>query len=65
MALLAAGDLRNARSAMLKQALAAEPNNPAFKLEYADVLVLHRRSRSGDAACSRRCRKVPKGATAR
>jgi putative thioredoxin len=26
--------------AMLKQALAAEPNNPAFKLEYADVLLI-------------------------
>ncbi len=39
---LAAGDYPSAL-AMLKQALAAEPNNPAFKLEYADVLV-----RSGD-----------------
>ncbi len=36
--LLAARDYRSAL-AMLKQALAAEPNNPAFKLEYADVLV--------------------------
>ena len=36
---LAAGDYA-AALAMLKQALAAEPNNPAFKLEYADVLVL-------------------------
>jgi putative thioredoxin len=37
---LAAGDLDSALS-MLKQALAAEPNNPAFKLEYADVLIQH------------------------
>ncbi len=36
---LASGDYANALT-MLKQALAAEPNNPAFKLEYADVLVL-------------------------
>jgi hypothetical protein len=35
-----AGDLDSAL-AMLKQALAAEPNNPAFKLEYADVLIQH------------------------
>lgn len=39
---LGAGDFP-AALAMLKQALAEEPNNPAFKLEYADVLV-----RSGD-----------------
>ena len=39
---LESGDFQSAL-AMLKQALAAEPNNPAFKLEYADVLV-----RSGD-----------------
>jgi putative thioredoxin len=37
---LASGDLDSAL-AMLKQALAAEPNNPAFKLEYADVLIQH------------------------
>jgi putative thioredoxin len=37
--LLAAGDYETALG-MLKQALAAEPNNPAFKLEYADVLIL-------------------------
>ena len=36
---LASGDYRAALS-MLKQALQAEPNNPAFKLEYADVLIL-------------------------
>ncbi len=36
---LATGDYATALT-MLKQALAAEPNNPAFKLEYADVLVL-------------------------
>jgi putative thioredoxin len=36
---LEAGDYRAALD-MLKQALAAEPNNPAFKLEYADVLIL-------------------------
>lgn len=36
---LASGDYATALS-MLKEALAAEPNNPAFKLEYADVLVL-------------------------
>jgi putative thioredoxin len=39
-AVLASGDLTSALG-MLKQALAAEPNNPAFKLEYADVLILH------------------------
>jgi len=39
-AVLAARDLDSAL-AMLKQALAAEPNNPAFKLEYADVLIQH------------------------
>jgi putative thioredoxin len=39
-AVLASGDLDTALR-MLKQALAAEPNNPAFKLEYADVLILH------------------------
>ncbi len=37
---LAAGDYRQA-IAILKESLAAEPNNPAFKLEYADVLILH------------------------
>ena len=36
---VASGDYQSALS-MLKQALAAEPNNPAFKLEYADVLIL-------------------------
>jgi putative thioredoxin len=36
---LASGDYGTALT-MLKQALAAEPNNPAFKLEYADVLLL-------------------------
>ena len=36
---LAAGDYEAARE-MLRQALDAEPNNPAFKLEYADVLIL-------------------------
>ena len=36
---LASGDYGSALT-MLKQALAAEPNNPAFKLEYADVLLL-------------------------
>ena len=36
---LASGDYQAALS-MLKQALQAEPNNPAFKLEYADVLIL-------------------------
>jgi len=40
--ILASGDYATAL-AMLKQALAAEPNNPAFKLEYADTL-----ARSGD-----------------
>ncbi len=38
-ALLAAGDYETALG-MLKQALEAEPKNPAFKLEYADVLIL-------------------------
>jgi putative thioredoxin len=38
-AVLASGDLDSALS-MLQQALAAEPNNPAFKVEYADVQVL-------------------------
>ncbi len=38
-ALLAAGDFETALG-LLKQALQAEPNNPAFKLEYADLLVL-------------------------
>jgi len=36
---LASGDFATALE-ILQQALAAEPNNPAFKLEYADVLML-------------------------
>ncbi len=52
---LASGDYATAL-AMLKQALAAEPNNPAFKLEYADVLV-----RSGDLDEARSCACVGAG----
>jgi len=57
---LAAGDYRSALS-MLKQALQAEPNNPAFKLEYADVLIL-----SGDVAGARAAvASIPEGTEGR
>jgi putative thioredoxin len=57
---LEAGDLASAL-AMLKQALAEEPNNPAFKLEYADVLV-----RSGDLDQARSVlASVPEGTEGR
>jgi putative thioredoxin len=45
--LLARGDHRTALS-MLQQALAEEPNNPAFQVEYADLLLL-----TGDLAQGR------------
>jgi putative thioredoxin len=57
---LASGDYPTAL-AMLKQALAAEPNNPAFKLEYADVLV-----RTGDLDEARTAlASVPEGTEGR
>jgi putative thioredoxin len=57
---LASGDYPSALS-MLKQALAAEPNNPAFKLEYADVLIM-----SGDLDGARAAiATIPEGADGR
>jgi putative thioredoxin len=57
---LAAGDFGQA-IAILKEALAAEPNNPAFKLEYADVLILH-----GDLEEARKIiATIPEGAEGR
>jgi putative thioredoxin len=57
---LEAGDFP-AALAMLKQALADEPNNPAFKLEYADVL-----ARSGDLDQARNVlATVPEGTEGR
>ncbi len=57
---LASGDYAAARE-MLQQALAEEPNNPAFKLEFADVLIL-----SGDLEQARSVlATVPEGTESR